>query len=196
MNLISAISNFFSSWLDVLRVQAHVTVALLRFPTLKIQRPSVWRFDTWQAIELGKGVVVGPFTEIIVFSRTAKSRVLGRLVCGDHVFIGAGSNVRAAGGTITIGANSLIAQHVSIIASNHTISPLDNYRDLDWDQNKTSVHIGSNCWIGAHSVVLPGVSIGNNAVIGAASVVTKNVPESEIWLGVPARFHAKITPTA
>ena len=173
-----------------------MTVALLRFPTLTNQRPSVWRFAAWQAMERGKRVEGGLFTEIIVFSRTAKSRVLGRLVCGHHVFIGTGGNVRAAGRTITIGTNSLIAQHVSIIASNHTISPLENYRDLDWDQNKTSVDIGSNCWIGAHSVVLPGVSIANNAMIGVASVVTKNVPESEICLDVTARSHAKITPAA
>ena len=169
-----------------------MSVALLRFPTLTIQRPSVWRYDTLRAIELGQGVVVGPFTEIIVYSRTANSRTIGRLACGDRVFIGGGSNIRAAGGSILIGANTMVGQHVSLVAANHTISPGKTYRELEWDQSKTGVTIGSNCWIGAHSVVLPGVSIGNNAVIGAGSVVTKDVPENEIWLGVPARFHAKI----
>ena len=41
-------------------------------------------------------------------------------------------------------------------------------------------------------MVLPGVSIGNNSVIGAGSVVTRDVPENEIWFGIPARYHAKV----
>lgn len=193
MNPIHAISNLFASWLDVLRVQVHVTVALLYFPTLTIQRPSVWRYDSLRAIELGKDVVVGPFTEIIVYSQTANSGVPGRLICGDRVSIGAGGNIRAAGGSIFIGEHTMIGPHVLLVATNHSISPGETYRDLEWDQNKTGIMIGSNCWIGAHSVVLPGVVIGNNSVIGAGSVVTKSVPENEIWLGVPASFHANIT---
>ena len=86
----------------------------------------------------------------------------------------------------------MIGQHVLLVATNHSISPGETYRYLEWDQSKTGITIGSNCWIGAHSVVLPGVVIGNNLVIGAGSVVTKSVPENEIWLGVPARFHTKI----
>lgn len=45
--------------------------------------------------------------------------------------------------------------------------------------------------IGGGSIILPGVIIGKGAVIGAGSVVTKNVPEYEIWMGNPARFHRK-----
>lgn len=35
--------------------------------------------------------------------------------------------------------------------------------------------------------VLPGITIKKNSVIGAGAVVTKDVPEREIWLGIPAR---------
>ncbi|EJI9008802.1 TPA: hypothetical protein MYR48_004962 [Escherichia coli] len=31
-----------------------------------------------------------------------------------------------------------------------------------------------------------GINIGTGAIIGANSVVTKNVPEYEIWAGIPA----------
>ena len=41
-------------------------------------------------------------------------------------------------------------------------------------------------WVGARSVILPGVKIGNNVVIAAGSVVTKDVPENVMVAGVPA----------
>ena len=47
--------------------------------------------------------------------------------------------------------------------------------------------------IGANATILPGITIGKNAMIGVGSVVTKDVPDNELWLGNPARFHKKIT---
>jgi maltose O-acetyltransferase len=49
------------------------------------------------------------------------------------------------------------------------------------------ITIGRNVWLGAHVIVLPGVTIGDNAVVGAGSVVTTSVSGGEIWAGVPAR---------
>lgn len=48
-------------------------------------------------------------------------------------------------------------------------------------------HIGSQCFIGANSIIMPGIKIGNNCVIGAGSVVTKDVPDNSIAAGNPAR---------
>lgn len=48
--------------------------------------------------------------------------------------------------------------------------------------------IGSRCFIGANSIVMPGVRIGNNCVVGAGSVVTKDVPDNCIVAGNPARI--------
>lgn len=48
--------------------------------------------------------------------------------------------------------------------------------------------IGNNCFIGARSTILPGVTIGDNSIIGAESLVTKDIPAGEIWGGVPARY--------
>lgn len=47
--------------------------------------------------------------------------------------------------------------------------------------------IGNNVFIGAGSVVLPGVTIGNNVVIGANSTVTHNIPDNSVAVGSPAR---------
>ena len=49
------------------------------------------------------------------------------------------------------------------------------------------IRIGNNVWIGAHSVVLPGVTIGDNVVIGAGSVVTKDLPSNVVAIGNPCK---------
>ena len=49
------------------------------------------------------------------------------------------------------------------------------------------VHIGNNVFIGAKTVILPGVTIGDNVVIAANSSVTKSIPSNEVWGGVPAK---------
>jgi len=50
-----------------------------------------------------------------------------------------------------------------------------------------SVHIGNNCFIGAHSIILPGVTIGDNCIVGAASVVVRDIPAGSLVVGNPAR---------
>lgn len=49
------------------------------------------------------------------------------------------------------------------------------------------VKIGSCCYIGANSTILPMKEIGDNAVIGAGAVVTKNIPVSITVTGNPAK---------
>src|SRR6185436_13836999 len=50
------------------------------------------------------------------------------------------------------------------------------------------VRIGDNCFIGAHSIVLPGVTIGNGCIVAAASVVARDVPARSLVAGNPARI--------
>jgi len=54
-------------------------------------------------------------------------------------------------------------------------------------QYNLPVRIGENCWLGAGSIVLPGVTIGDNTVIGAGSVVTKDIPAGVVAVGNPCR---------
>lgn len=56
----------------------------------------------------------------------------------------------------------------------------------DWDITPTLVRYGAS--IGAHSVILPGVTIGRFAMVGAGSVVTHNVPDHGLVVGNPARL--------
>jgi acetyltransferase-like isoleucine patch superfamily enzyme len=52
--------------------------------------------------------------------------------------------------------------------------------------------IGARCWLGAHVIVLKGVTIGDGTVIGAGSVVTKSLPAGVIAVGNPARVLKQI----
>jgi acetyltransferase-like isoleucine patch superfamily enzyme len=48
--------------------------------------------------------------------------------------------------------------------------------------------IGSNCFLGGRSLILPGVEIGDGSIVGAGSVVTKTVPPGSLVGGNPARI--------
>jgi acetyltransferase-like isoleucine patch superfamily enzyme len=155
-------------------------------PDLVMYFPVSLQYDDIKAIKIGK-VLVGAFSEICVTSKSSYSNIPGQLIIEDNAIIGSHANLRATGGKIYIGKNALIAQQVSLIASNHKISNDRPYWDAPWDEAKTGVFIDENVWIGAGVTVLPGCSIGKNSVIGAGSVVTKSIPANEIWVGVPAK---------
>lgn len=92
-------------------------------------------------------------------------------------------------GQVSIGDDSLIASHVSIISVTHNIHG-HKFRESIIEKPVT---IGSNVWIGAHSVILPGVTIGNNVVVGAGSIVTKDLAENSVYVGSPAKKTKSLT---
>lgn len=164
------------------RVQYH-------HPTLICHDTAIWdyAYADLDAIELGRHVSIGAYTEILVYKHAVRSGVEGRLIVGDRVLIGAGVNVRAAGGIIRIGAGSGIGQHSVVVAANHQTTLGQKYLYTPWDESRTGVDIGDNVWIAAGCVILPGARIGDNSVVGAGSVVGGEIPANEIWAGVPAR---------
>jgi sugar O-acyltransferase (sialic acid O-acetyltransferase NeuD family) len=48
------------------------------------------------------------------------------------------------------------------------------------------VQVGEGTLIGAGAVVMPGRKVGNHATVGAGAVVTRDVPEGQTMIGVPA----------
>ena len=60
------------------------------------------------------------------------------------------------------------------------------------DEKKGPVHLKKNCKIGTHSTIMPNVTIGVNSIVGAYSFVNKNIPDNELWMGVPAKFKKKL----
>jgi acetyltransferase-like isoleucine patch superfamily enzyme len=54
------------------------------------------------------------------------------------------------------------------------------------------VILKQGCWIGANSIILPGVTVGINSVVGAGSIVTKSLPDGVVAVGNPARIIKEI----
>lgn len=110
------------------------------------------------------------------------------LKIGDNVGISQAALVCHAG--ITIGNNVKIGGGVCIYDTDfHSLDPNIRKNDkMDFlNKKKSPVVVKNNAFIGAHSIILKGVTIGENAVVGAGSVITKNVPDNEIWAGNPAK---------
>jgi serine acetyltransferase len=53
---------------------------------------------------------------------------------------------------------------------------------------------GDHVTIGAHAVVLGGITVGHGSVVGANSVVTKDVPDNVVVAGSPARIIRHLLP--
>ena len=85
---------------------------------------------------------------------------------------------------IYVGDNTMFGPHVTVATAGHPIDPTLRAKEYQYNM---PIHIGKNCWIGAGSLILPGVTIGDNTVIGAGSVVTKDIPSSVVAVGNPCR---------
>ena len=93
--------------------------------------------------------------------------------------------------SIKIGKNSTLAYQTTILTSANPNSPYNKLSEL-YPPMHAPVTIGDNVWVGARSVILPGVTIGNNVVVAAGSVVTKDVPDNSMVAGVPAVIKREI----
>ena len=92
-------------------------------------------------------------------------------------------------GEIFVGDKVMFGPNVTIATANH---PIDPSLWEDAMQYNKSVHIGENVWVGAGTVIVPGVTIGKNSVIGAGSVVVKDIPENVVAVGNPCRVLREI----
>ncbi|HEY8515482.1 MAG TPA: DapH/DapD/GlmU-related protein [Candidatus Binatia bacterium] len=89
-------------------------------------------------------------------------------------------------GGLTIGDNVLIGPNVVIVSSQHHWSD-PSLPIIQQGHRSAPIVIGDDVWIGANSVVTPGVTIATGTVVGSGSVVTKSTEPYTIVAGVPAR---------
>ena len=50
------------------------------------------------------------------------------------------------------------------------------------------IEIGDNVFVGAGVRLMYNVRVGSNCVIGAGSIVTKDLPSNGVYAGIPARY--------
>jgi virginiamycin A acetyltransferase len=152
---------------------------------------------------LGAHVVVGNFSRVDFCQ--IEDRV--RIDRNNHIFKSRiGRNTYTGMNTVlmnvNIGSFCSISWNVSIGGANHDYTRVvqhsllynnhDNlrpdYREIPYDRFNESLDIGSDVWVAAGAVILPGLKIGHGAVIGANSVVTHDVPPYAIVVGSPVKI--------
>ena len=82
---------------------------------------------------------------------------------------------------ITIGDDVTFGPGVRILAHDASMHNALGYTKIG------CVNIGNNVFVGAGTIVLPGVTIGDSSIIGAGSVVTHDVPAGMVYAGNPAK---------
>jgi acetyltransferase-like isoleucine patch superfamily enzyme len=97
-------------------------------------------------------------------------------------------------GCVQIGARTEIASAVQVLSGRRQ-HPRDEQGRLMGSEHGvfTTVHIGSDCWIGAQAIVM--ADIGQGSTVGAGSVVTSEIPPGIVAVGNPARrLLSKVVP--
>lgn len=85
---------------------------------------------------------------------------------------------------IEIGPRTMIASHVAITTATHDA----NTERMNESLIAKPIRIEADVWIGAHSIIFPGVTLGRHSVIAAGSVVRNDVEPYTVVAGVPAKI--------
>jgi acetyltransferase-like isoleucine patch superfamily enzyme len=146
----------------------------------------------WLRVPPGLRVVNFIFQHVLRINAGAPCAVnfTSRVIRPESITIGAGVSrsfavsggcyFQAANG-ISIGAGTIFGPGVRVVSANHDLSHSGRWKPA------VPITIGKNCWLGAGSIILPGVSIGDGSIVGAGAVVVRDVPARCVVVGNPAR---------
>jgi acetyltransferase-like isoleucine patch superfamily enzyme len=166
--------------------ELHVTLATLRKSGQAIDPSATFGPRTHIHVHEGASLRIGAGVEVLN-DNWLIAHPGDELELGERVFI---SQHCTVSGTVRIGADTLIAGYVTIIDANHVFS--DASRPIrEQGGRKAPITIGRDVWIGAHAVILQGVTIGDGAVVAANATVTHDVPPNAVVGGTPARIIAQ-----
>jgi len=124
-------------------------------------------------------------------SRLYSERTIARFFRSQGATVGANTRllIRNLGSEpylVTIDDEALISSDVLLLTHDGGTWV---YRDTRPEVNKFGrIHICKRAFIGARSIIMPGVTVGERAIVGAGSVVTRDVLPRTVVAGVPARM--------
>lgn len=120
----------------------------------------------------GNGVVIKPGLRV---------KYPWRLRIGNSSWLGEGCWIDNLG-DVSIGSDVCVSQGAYLCTGNHDRS------DPAFGLIVRPIVLRDGSWVGAKSIICPGVELGEGAVATAGSVVTRNIPTWEIHSGNPAQF--------
>jgi putative colanic acid biosynthesis acetyltransferase WcaF len=152
-----------------LRVIWHVVDAILMRSWIPSSGMRIFLLRSFGA-KVGRGVVIKPWVSV---------KYPWFLEIADDVWIGERVWIDCLA-QVTVGSNVCVSQGAMILCGNH------DYSSVTFDLKLGEVVIEDGVWIGAKSVVCPGVTCKKNAVLTVGSVATKTLEEDGIYQGNPA----------
>ncbi|MHA4843855.1 WcaF family extracellular polysaccharide biosynthesis acetyltransferase [Flavitalea antarctica] len=120
--------------------------------------------------KIGRGVVIKPGVNI---------KYPWKLFIGDYSWIGEKVWIDNLA-NVVIGRSVCISQGAMLLTGNH------NYAAKEFDLMVLAISIEDGVWLGAKSVVCPGITCKSHSVLSVQSVATKNLEAFTIYQGNPA----------
>jgi putative colanic acid biosynthesis acetyltransferase WcaF len=171
------LSSFDNSWYSPGRPRA--VRALWFFLGLPLQRCSLQPGSAVRAVLLRLfGARVGPG---VVIKPGVRVKYPWHLSVGAHAWIGEDVWIDNLA-PVALGDHACVSQGAYLGTGNH------DWSDPAFGLFVRPVTLAGGAWVGARSVICPGVSLGECAIAAAGSVVSANIPPFEIHAGNPASF--------
>jgi putative colanic acid biosynthesis acetyltransferase WcaF len=120
--------------------------------------------------KIGKGVNIKPKVNI---------KYPWNLTIGDYSWIGEEVWIDNLG-PISIGKSCCISQGAMLLCGNH------DFKKITFDLIVKPIVLEDGAWVGAKSVVCPGVTLNQNSILAVGSVATIDLKENSIYQGNPA----------
>lgn len=138
-----------------------------------------------------RGIVFGERCTVGRFASIRPTNVLlgepgEGLKMGNNSSIGAYAYIGCSG-YIEIGNNVLLGQHSNLFSETHLFDRTD-VPIRDQGVKRSFIRIEDDCWIGANTTILSGVTVGTGCVIASGAVVNRDVPPFSVVGGVPAKL--------
>lgn len=174
-----------------------VSASALIDPTAKIGRFCIIEDDVEisEGVELEDYVIVesgakiGRRTKVGTYSKIGKEVVIGEncsftAYCEIRDLCNLGNNVKMGSrGTLSSGTHvedDVVMKYAFVV----TDTP-----DLTKNDEKSVGRLKKGSRFGASVVIMPSVTVGENSEVGACSQVRKDVPDNQVWFGIPAKYY-------
>ena len=120
--------------------------------------------------KVGRGVIIKPRVNI---------KYPWLLAIGNHVWIGEKVWIDNLA-KVTIKDHVCVSQGALLLCGNH------NYKKVTFDLIVGEINLEEGAWVGAKSIVCPGVTLMSHSVLAAGAVATKDLEPYAIYQGNPA----------